>query len=578
MKKLLLLASLAFSQVLTAQLTIDTLAFQDFEVTPAAPVWNFTGPVVYNSGFSGPGATPANSPLGIGGSRAWETTTNSGGLVLDFANTVIPAGYDTIRVRFNLAAMNLISTGGGPDNLDYVLVAYSTDGGFTYTNRTRVRGATTDNSTWAYSATGFAQNYYQPATEQVFQPTSSGPQTTFGYSTVEIKFPGTVTQIAFRITGRSSSSTDTWMIDNLVMTGEFNCTSTASSMSVTTCGSYLSPSGELFTTSGTYLDTIANANGCDSVITINLTVNNPSGATIAPTACSMYISPSGNMLMSSGTYYDTIPNAAGCDSIITINLTVNNATSGSLTALSCTGNYTLPSGAVVTASGTYMDTIPNANGCDSVMTVTVTIDTATFYMFSHDECHSYTMPNGNVVTTTGVYPYDTITNAAGCDSIILIDLLIMTVDTSTTVSGATITANAFQGIFQWVDCNNGYAAVPGATGASFTPPANGTYAAIILQAACYDTTACINITSVGMDNSANAAATISPNPFHDVLLISDCTPGTVLTIFNLQGEVVYSANFTSTTALVDLSAQANGIYFVQLNNADGMTNQKVIKY
>lgn len=576
MKKLLLLASLAFSQLLTAQLNIDTLAFQDFEVTPAAPVWNFTGPVIYNSGFSGPGAMPANSPLGIGGSRAWETTTNSGGLVLDFANTVIPAGYDTIRVRFNLAAMNLLSTGGGPDNLDYVLVAYSTDGGFTYTNRTRVRGATTDNSTWAYSATGFAGNYYQPATEQVFQPTSSGPQTTFGYSTVEIKFPGTVTQIAFRITGRSSSSTDTWMIDNLVMTGEYFCSATASSMSVTSCGAYVSPSGESLTTSGTYLDTIANASGCDSVITINLTVNNPSGAAIAPTACSMYISPSGNMLMSSGTYYDTIPNAVGCDSVITINLTINSTSGATIAPVTCS-SYTSPAGNMYSVSGTYYDTIPNAAGCDSVITINLTVNAPSASSQTVSSCFSYTSPAGNVYTASGTY-MDTLTNAGGCDSVITTTLTISTVDVSITMTGATLQSGASGATYQWIDCGNGDSAIAGETNQTFMPAANGNYAVIVTQGMCSDTSACVNVTSVGMAEAGNAAATISPNPFHDVFLVSNCTPGTVLTVFNLQGEVVYSVNCTSTTVAVDLSAQANGIYFVQLKNAGTTSSQKVIRY
>lgn len=576
MKKLLLLASLTFTQILSAQLNIDTLAFQDFEVAPAAPVWSFTGPVIYNSGFSSASATPANSPLGIGGSRAWETTTNSGGLVLDFSNTIIPAGYDTIRVRFNLAAMNLNSSGGGPDNLDYVLVAYSTDGGTTYSNRVRIRGASTDNSTWAYSATGVAQVNYLPATEQMFQPTTSGPQTTFGYSTVEIKFPGTVTQIAMRITGRSSSSTDTWMIDNLVMTGENNCAATTTSFSATACGSYVTPSGDVLMSSGTYMDTIPNAAGCDSVMTINLTINNPSGATIAPTACGMYVSPAGNMYMASGTYYDTILNAAGCDSVITINLTINSASGSTITTATC-NSYTSPAGNVYSASGTYYDTISNAAGCDSVITINLTINSSSASAQTVSSCFSYTSPSGNVYTTSGTY-MDTLANASGCDSVITTTLTIDTVDVAVTMSGATLQANASGATYQWIDCSNGNAPVAGATNQSFMPTVNGNYAVIITQGLCTDTSACTNVTSVGIAVQSNASATVSPNPFHDVVLISGCTPGSVVTVFNLQGEVVYSASCSSSVLTVDLSAQADGIYFVQLKNAGTISSQKIIKY
>lgn len=208
------------SSLLRAQLVTDTLAIQDFEVSPATPTWNFTGPVIYNSGTSIATAAPPSSPIGIGASRAWETTTNSAGLVLDFNNVSVAAGYDSIRVHFNLAAMNLSGSTGGPDDLDYVLMEYSTDGGSTYSGRLRIRGSVANNSFWAYAATGVAKVYYLPTTEALFQPTTVGLQTTFGYSNCEIVFPGSVTQVKIRMTCRSSSSTDTWLVDNLIITGE----------------------------------------------------------------------------------------------------------------------------------------------------------------------------------------------------------------------------------------------------------------------------------------------------------------------------------------------------------------------
>ncbi len=55
----------------------------------------------------------------------------------------------------------------------------------------------------------------------------------------------------------------------------------------------------------------------------------PTNSSISVTQCSNYTSPSGNYTWnSSGTYNDTIPNAAGCDSVITINLTINTLTVG----------------------------------------------------------------------------------------------------------------------------------------------------------------------------------------------------------------------------------------------------------
>lgn len=220
MKKILLVFSILFTQIGFSQIIIDTLAMQNFDSIAYSPNWPFTGPVVYNTmGVSGASAAPANSPTGIGNSRSWESTTQSGGLVLTFSTIAIPAGYDSIRARFSLAAMNLISTGGGPDNLDYVLTEVSVNGG-TYYSRLRIRGAVANNSYWPFSATGKANVYYQPQTEAVFAPTNSGLQTTEGYSYCEIVFPGSVTSVSIRMTGRSSSSTDSWLVDNVILTAE----------------------------------------------------------------------------------------------------------------------------------------------------------------------------------------------------------------------------------------------------------------------------------------------------------------------------------------------------------------------
>lgn len=209
------------SSVAAAQETV--LAIQDFEDTPQTPVWGFTGTFDRLSGNSSASAAPPNSPLGIGGSQAWHTVQISAGNPVTFDNVMIPAGFDTVVARFRLAAMNLNATSGGPDNLDFVLVEVSLDGGTVFNNRIRIRGATNNNSFWPYSATGVAAVVYDPAAnpqpETLFQPITTGLQDEFGYSTVEIEFPGAVSQISLRITPRSSSSSDSWLIDDLVLLG-----------------------------------------------------------------------------------------------------------------------------------------------------------------------------------------------------------------------------------------------------------------------------------------------------------------------------------------------------------------------
>ena len=99
---------------------------------------------------------------------------------------------------------------------------------------------------------------------------------------------------------------------------------TTETITANVCDSYTSPSGKTWTTSNTYSDTIPNTAGCDSVITVNLTVRYKSSFSFAETVYETFTSPSGKTWTNSGTYLDTIPNDVNCDSIITVDLTVIN--------------------------------------------------------------------------------------------------------------------------------------------------------------------------------------------------------------------------------------------------------------
>ncbi len=79
-----------------------------------------------------------------------------------------------------------------------------------------------------------------------------------------------------------SGSTSNWVSGASLTQG----TGSISSVAVTACDSYTSPSGNYtWTSTGIYIDTIPNFVGCDSIMTITLTVNNSSTHSISDTAC-----------------------------------------------------------------------------------------------------------------------------------------------------------------------------------------------------------------------------------------------------------------------------------------------------
>lgn len=206
---------------------------------------------------------------------------------------------------------------------------------------------------------------------------------------------------------------------------------TFSTVGVTACETYTAPSGMIYTSSGTYSDTILNANSCDSIITINLTILQNSFATVSVGACDSLVSPSGNYTWTaSGTYIDTIPSATGCDSIITVNLTISTATTSSVAITACDAYFWSATNTTYTSSGSYTTTIPNTIGCDSLITLNLTINNSYLNTTSITTCTSYFWPiTGVTYTASGTYAISE-TNAVGCDSTHLLNLIIKNNSTS----------------------------------------------------------------------------------------------------------------------------------------------------
>jgi hypothetical protein len=92
-----------------------------------------------------------------------------------------------------------------------------------------------------------------------------------------------------------------------------------------TCDSYLSPSGKyVFNSTGIYFDTIPNYWQCDSLLKINLTINNSTYSTDVLSACKNYTWIDGiNYTTDNNSATYILTNALGCDSIVTLNLTIH---------------------------------------------------------------------------------------------------------------------------------------------------------------------------------------------------------------------------------------------------------------
>ena len=134
-----------------------------------------------------------------------------------------------------------------------------------------------------------------------------------------------------------------------------------SNVTATNCDSY-SWNGVTYYNSTLISNTFTSSNGCDSIVELNLSINNSSSGTTTISACDSYLWD--NLVYNlTGSYTNTYINSAGCDSIHTLNLTINNSSSELSTIIAC--DSFLWDGVSYSSSGIYTNNYTNTAGCDS---------------------------------------------------------------------------------------------------------------------------------------------------------------------------------------------------------------------
>lgn len=335
----------------------------------------------------------------------------------------------------------------------------------------------------------------------------------------------------------------------------------------TACGSYFWE-GQTYTSGGFYQMTYATTAGCDSLLHLNLTINQSSSNTVIDTACSNYTL-NGFTYNNSGIFTQIISNSAGCDSTITLQLTLK-STANSITQTSC--DSIIVNGQKYTNTGVYTQTLLNAAGCDSLLTLHLTVNHGTILSSTNSACKSYFV-NGSTFTSSGIYHLPFV-NANGCNSVLNLNLTINQPDTTVTQNANTLSSNANAATYQWLNCANGNQAIAGATGKNFTVTSNGSYAVIVTQNSCSDTSSCYSVLTIGVADKTKdlEEITIFPNPSSTgVFTLEFATTRTAFSevkIFNLLGAEVYSKLITSnnnTKYNLDLSTLAPGTYYARIN-------------
>ncbi len=182
---------------------------------------------------------------------------------------------------------------------------------------------------------------------------------------------------------------------------------------VFSCDTVRSPGGtKYWTSTGKYFDTLVNANGCDSIILVNVKIGN-SLSLVYYNVCDSFKTPLGKVIKNDTLIYETYNAYKGCDSTVYYDISIRSKTIQNVTIAVC-DSFKSPKGNVYMYSGIYDEKYTNYKGCDSIVRYHLTIydDVNTFEYLEACDIGNI---KGEWFNTSTVKAFN-YTSYKGCDS------------------------------------------------------------------------------------------------------------------------------------------------------------------
>jgi hypothetical protein len=151
-------------------------------------------------------------------------------------------------------------------------------------------------------------------------------------------------------------------------------------------------------------------------------------------------------------------------------------------------------------------------------------------------------------------------------------------DTGVSQTGNMLTASANGAIYQWVNCASS-AEIPGATGKTFTPETNGTYAVKITQDGCTGYSVCINFTIVGLEVEEEGRISVYPNPGQSYVKIELPVHANYVAVdlTDVQGKSVMKSYVENSSQFgLNIESLTKGMYIIHIRTEKLIKTVKLV--
>ena len=150
---------------------------------------------------------------------------------------------------------------------------------------------------------------------------------------------------------------------------------------------------------GVYNQNLTSVNGCDSIVTLTLNVNPIYNTELTATICQGQTYTENNFNVSeAGVYTQTLTSVNGCDSIVTLTVSVNPTFDTTINATINAGETYAEYGFNESESGTYVQNLQTEAGCDSTITLNLTVNSSLYDVAELTEITFYPNPTSGKVT------------------------------------------------------------------------------------------------------------------------------------------------------------------------------------